>query len=77
MYTSHRNGHSTGGSVSNFKAFGGPKQSTGKYKLYADGTIFDQELKRVVGYVSDVDIEKAYRMHDPALQKYLREYLLA
>lgn len=57
-----------------FKAVGGPKKSNFKYRLYADGSIYDQELNRVVGYVVE-NLDEVYKMHGQTLQRHLKSLL--
>jgi len=74
LFTSHRNGYSNRLACKQRSTIGNPKLSAYKYRLYADGTIYDQELNRVVGLITK-DLDEVYALRGRALQKYLREYL--
>ncbi len=57
-----------------FKALGGAKTTNQRYRLYADGAIYDNELKREVAYITD-NLDEIYRMRGKTLQKYLKDYM--
>lgn len=53
---------------------GGPKATTKRYRLYADGTIIDQEIGKPAGYIVK-DLDEVYRMRGRELQNYLKKFL--
>lgn len=70
---SHRNGHSTNIKVNPRKSI---NTKLGKYRLLADGGIYDNELNKVVGYVTKTaEIEEGWRMRGRSLQEFLMKYL--
>lgn len=48
----------------------------GRYRVFADGSIYDNEQNKVVGFIYKRDeIEEGFRMNGKALERFVQKYL--
>ncbi len=72
--STHRNGKGLGIVRKQYRPVGGVTSSIGRYRLLADGAIYDNEKQREVGYIDD-NLDEIYKIKGRALQKFLVNYL--
>lgn len=74
LRTTHRNGHSSQSFSPGARK--GLNTKKGKYRLLADGTIYDQEINQSVGFVPTTpEIEEGWKLRGKPLQAFLMKFL--